>query len=221
MNDKKICFIMCVNNEMYVEECLHYINRLVIPDGYKIDVISIKEAKSMTEGYNAAMVATDAKYKIYMHQDVFLVKLDFIQDMLDVFSNPEVGMIGMVGAEKLSKDGCMWNGDRVGRIYSSNIVSTQLFIASDKQNKPYTEVEAVDGLFIATQYDIKWREDIFDGWDFYDVSQSEEFHRAGYKVVVPYMDIPWCLHDDGILNLEDYDKYRKRFLNEYKGEIIL
>lgn len=212
---------MCVNNEMYVEECLHYINRLVIPDGYKIDVISIKEAKSMTEGYNAAMVATDAKYKIYMHQDVFLVKLDFIQDMLDVFSNPEVGMIGMVGAEKLSKDGCMWNGDRVGRIYSSNIVSTQLFIASDKQNKPYTEVEAVDGLFIATQYDIKWREDIFDGWDFYDVSQSEEFHRAGYKVVVPYMDIPWCLHDDGILNLEDYDKYRKRFLNEYKGEIIL
>ena len=212
---------MCVNNEMYEEECLYYINHLVIPNGYEIDVISIKEAKSMTEGYNAAMVATDAKYKIYMHQDVFLVKLDFIQDMLDVFSNPEVGMIGMVGAEKLSKDGCMWNGDRVGRIYSSNIVSTQLFIASDKQNKPYTEVEAVDGLFIATQYDIKWREDIFDGWDFYDVSQSEEFHRAGYKVVVPYMDIPWCLHDDGILNLEDYDKYRKRFLNEYKGEIIL
>ena len=148
---------------MYEEECLYYINHLVIPNGYEIDVISIKEAKSMTEGYNAAMVATDAKYKIYMHQDVFLVKSDFIQDMLDVFSNPEVGMIGMVGAEKLSKDGCIWNGDRVGRIYSSNIVSTQLFVASDKQNKPYTEVEVVDGLFIATQYDVKWREDIFEG----------------------------------------------------------
>lgn len=216
MNDKKICFIMCVNNEMYEEECLYYINHLVIPNGYEIDVISIKEAKSMTEGYNAAMVATDAKYKIYMHQDVFLVKSDFIQDMLDVFSNPEVGMIGMVGAEELSKDGCMWNGDKVGRIYSSNIVSTQLFVASDKQNKPYTEVEAVDGLFIATQYDVKWREDIFDGWDFYDISQSEEFHRAGYKVVVPYMDKPWCLHDDGILNLGNYDKYRQIFLKEYK-----
>ena len=151
-----------------------------------------------------------------MHQDVFLVKSDFIQDMLDVFSNPEVGMIGMVGAEELSKDGCMWNGDRVGRIYSSNIVSTQLFVASDKQNKPYTEVEAVDGLFIATQYDVKWREDIFDGWDFYDISQSEEFHRAGYKVVVPYMDKPWCLHDDGILNLGNYDEYRQIFLKEYK-----
>lgn len=216
MNDKKICFIMCVNNEMYEEECLYYINHLVIPNGYEIDVISIKEAKSMTEGYNAAMVATDAKYKIYMHQDVFLVKSDFIQDMLDVFSNPEVGMIGMVGAEKLSKDGCIWNGDRVGRIYSSNIVSTQLFVASDKQNKPYTEVEVVDGLFIATQYDVKWREDIFDGWDFYYISQSEEFHRAGYKVVVPNMDKPWCLHDDGILNLENYDKYRQIFLKEYK-----
>ena len=41
---------MCVNNEMYEEECLYYINHLVIPNGYEIDVISIKEAKSMTEG---------------------------------------------------------------------------------------------------------------------------------------------------------------------------
>ena len=54
---------MCVNNEMYEEECLYYINHLVIPNGYEIDVISIKEAKSMTEGYNAAMVATDADRK--------------------------------------------------------------------------------------------------------------------------------------------------------------
>ena len=31
------------------------------------------------------------------------------------------------------------------------------------------EVEGVDGLLMATQYDIPWREDLFDGWDFYDL----------------------------------------------------
>lgn len=216
MNDKKISFIMCVNDAMYINECKYYIDKLIIPDGYSIDVITVKEANSMTQGYNAAMRTTDAKYKIYMHQDVFLVKSDFIYDMLEIFRDSQVGMIGMVGTEKLSQDGCMWNGDRVGRIYSSNITDTHLFVASEKRDKPYTEVEAVDGLFIATQYDVEWREDLFTGWDFYDISQSEEFHRVGYKVVVPYMDKPWCLHDDGIYNLKNYDKYRQIFLKEYK-----
>lgn len=51
---------------------------------------------------------------------------------------------------------------------------------------------------------------------FYDASQSEEFRRKGYKVVVPYMDSSWGIHDDGFLNLEKYNKYREIYLNEYK-----
>ena len=51
MNEKKFCFIMCVNSQFFYEECIRYIERLVIPDGYEIDVISITEARSMTEGY--------------------------------------------------------------------------------------------------------------------------------------------------------------------------
>lgn len=31
------------------------------------------------------------------------------------------------------------------------------------------------------------------------------------------MDKPWYLHNDGIFNLENYDKYRQIFLKEYKG----
>ena len=68
----------------------------------------------------------------------------------------------------------------------------------------------------ATQYDIEWREDIFTGWDFYDASQSMEFRKAGYKVIVPYMDKPWVIHDDGFLNLQEYEKYRKIYISEYK-----
>lgn len=51
---------------------------------------------------------------------------------------------------------------------------------------------------------------------FYDVSQGEEFRRNGYKVVVPYMDKSWCIHDDGFLNLSRYDEFRDIFLKEYK-----
>lgn len=75
MNDKKICFIICYNDDKYISECLHYINRLTVPDGYLLDVLTVKNADSMTSGYNAAMNETDAKYKIYMHQDVFMLIL--------------------------------------------------------------------------------------------------------------------------------------------------
>ena len=69
---------------------------------------------------------------------------------------------------------------------------------------------------MATQYDIPWREDIFTGWDFYDVSQSFEFRKAGYNVIVPPMTTPWCFHDEGVIELSSYYKTRDIFMKEYK-----
>ena len=214
-DEKKICFIMCVNDEMYEQECLRFINELEIPEGYTIEQLSIWEAESMTAGYNEAMKYSNAKYKIYLHQDVFIVNRKIISDILNVFQDETVGMLGVVGCLKLPENAIMWNGERVGRLYTSNIdeagegnIHTTL--------APFQEVETVDGLLIATQYDIPWREDVFTGWDFYDASQSMEFRRSGYKVVVPYMEKPWCIHDDGFLNLEYYYKWRDVFAKEYR-----
>lgn len=85
--------------------------------------------------------------------------------------------------------------------------------------KPYTSVQAIDGFLMATQTDILWREDTFTEWDFYDVSQSYEFRRAGYQVVVPYMERPWCMHDCGAINLENHYSWRDVFVQEYMGDL--
>ena len=73
MNSNKIAFIICTNDELYFNECLHYINHLSIPEGFTVDVISIENAEYMTKAYNEAMNQSDAKYKVYMHQDVFIL----------------------------------------------------------------------------------------------------------------------------------------------------
>ena len=135
-----------------------------------------------------------------------------ISDAASMFEDESIGMAGMVGSPKLPDHAVMWYGDRVGRIYTSNVVSAGISIMGGTET---LEVEAVDGLLIATQYDIPWREDLFTGWDFYDVSQSFEFRRKGYRVVVPAMADPWCIHDDGFLNLSNYYKERRKFLAEY------
>lgn len=214
MNNKKICFVMCSNKEHYEKECLRFISALEVPEGYTIEIRTVHGAESMAQGYNQAMYASDAKYKIYLHQDSFVVEPLFLKNLINVFSDQSVGMVGLVGSPAMPRDGVMWHSERVGCNFECNIIYAKncFYHTADK---PYTPVEAIDGFMMATQYDLPWRDDLFTGWDFYDVSQSYEFRRAGYQVVVPYMDRPWCLHDYGVMNLENYDYWRTIFLKEY------
>lgn len=214
----KFCFIICSNDSTYMEECLYHISRLNIPDGYSIDALSIGDAQSMAQGYNEGMSATNAKYKIYLHHDVFILYPDFLLSILKIFqSDSSVGMIGMVGSPKLCVSGVMWHGRLLGGIYTTLPIKQEPDVYQYNLEDGLHEVEVIDGLMMITAYDLPWREDIFDQWDFYDVSQSIEFRKAGYKVVVPEQHYPWCFHDDQErgLNVGRYDTARRKCLQEY------
>lgn len=213
MNPYKFCFIMCSNNPQYEHECIKYINNLTIPEGYEIEIKVIRDASSITSGYNRGMLSSNAKYKIYLHQDTFIINKDFLNCLLKGFNDEATGMIGIIGTPQLDPSCVMWLGNRVGKLVSNCIYHT-VKAAIGEITSP-TEVEAIDGLLMATQYDIPWRDDIFKGWDYYDISQSFEFRKAGYKVMVLPADEPWCFHDDGILELSEYYKTRDIFMQEY------
>ena len=212
MDKQKIAFITCVNDETEYAECRYYLGRLHVPDRYAVDIISIREASSMTAGYNSAMRDSDAKYKVYLHQDVFIKEQDFIQHMLEVFSHDEqVGMMGVVGKRETGStvfDMMQWD---TGKVICSNVIMNW--------ERPgdgfYTEVTVADGLLLATQYDIPWREDIFDKWDFYDLSQCVEFKKAGYKVVIPHQEKIWCCHGGVFSELVNYYDQYDLFFWEY------
>ncbi len=217
MNEHKIAFIIATNNEQYFAECAYYIERLSVPEGYETDVIAVREAKSICEAYNAAMHSSDARYKVYLHQDVFLINTNFIQDIMDAFAlDPEVGMLGIIGAQNLPPDAYAFNSWDTGGTLLFNGNNGGIRMHDNEEGLNY--VSAIDGMLMITNHDIEWREDIFDGWDFYDLSQSMEFWSAGYKLAVPYQKSPWCMHDLYHLGLEKYDHYRKVFCNTYHDE---
>lgn len=162
MQTKLITFIICVNNEMYYEECTYYINRLVLPKGYDIDMIAIREADSMCAAYNAGMQSSDAKYKIYMHQDVMIREVHFLEYMIELFAqNENVGMIGMIGGTKMPKTGVTYRAWNVGMVDCRDPDMAYFMAGAKDMKREDTIVEAVDGLLIATQYDVPWREDLF------------------------------------------------------------
>lgn len=217
MNDKKIAFISCINDHELYDEAQYYISQLVIPTGYTVETIAIENAPSMTAGYNQGMKASDAKYKVYLHQDTFIINKNFIEDILRLFDQDQsIGMIGVAGCRNIPSNGVWWEDPyKVGKVYDSHTGSIDLLNFSEVFGD-YEPVQGIDGLIMITQYDIPWREDLFKGWHFYDLSQCREFALQGYKVVVPNQEDPWIIHDCDIVNVQNsFDKYRQVFLDTY------
>ncbi len=194
MNNQKIAFITCVNDEAEYTECRYYIEKLHIPEGYCTDIIGIREAISMAQGYNVGMGSTDARYKVYLHQDTFIKNVDFIKELLRIFTyDVKIGLLGVIGNTNIKKGG----------------VSLNTITAWDTGKI----VES----FRKWNCGIPLQQDIFDGWHFYDISQSMEFRKAGYKIAVPWQKETWCYHDGEYSQkgMEAYSDYYGRFVSEY------
>ena len=225
LDEHKIAFISSVNNENEYAVCKNAISRLIVPNGYQVEILAVINAKSMTEAYTKGMNASDAKYKIYLHQDVFCINTKLISNLLEIFqSNSSIGMIGLAGSASLSHEWPVWwnapkehlFGCVLHRICSKNKIVKDCYGEVPGGQGDYISVAAIDGLFMASQYDLPWRTDLFHGWHFYDISQSREFINAGYDVVIPHYDKPWCIHDCDIKPIGDsYYENMEIFKNYY------
>ena len=219
VNNYKIACITCVNNEKMYTQVLEYMKMLIVPAGFTVEYIAIRDASSMAEGYNRAMYQSDAKYKVYLHQDLFVINRKFFIDIIRLFQcNSAVGIIGVAGASDLPDNIIWWlSGKQYGKMH-------HIFIEEDRiDTKIFGEIKGqyaltwvVDGAIMATQYDVPWREDLFDGWHFYDISQCVEMKLRGYDTIVPNQVEAWCVHASGDHPLpQEFFFYRDVFKKHY------
>lgn len=216
-NDRKICFISCVNDEKMYSMSTERLKELDVPPGMTTEYMAVRDAVSMCAGYQQAMEQSDAKYKIYLHQDVLILDELFLVRLVELFScNQLCGIAGVVGSSNLPANGVWWEGRRLGAIVDDCHDSMIEYRYDGAEvSRP---AMALDGLLLATQYDVPWRCDIFDGWHFYDVSACMEFRRAGYQAVVMGQPETSCAHLCGEVSIEGYLHYHEIFLHEYGGE---
>lgn len=193
----------------------------MIPEGYEIETIAIENADSLTSGYNNAMKKSDAKYKVYLHQDNYILNNKFLYHVISLFEKyPTLGMLGVLGAKRIPGINGWPSSVAYGTLYHSMRGKGNVDLLRYKNVRNEIEkVLAVDGIIMATQYDLEWREDLFKGWHFYDISQSLEFIKAGYDIGVPRQRTPWCFHDCGVLKVDGYEENRNILLQQYKEYI--
>lgn len=216
MQNRKIAFILCVNDEAYYQECFFYINRLQLPEGFEVEIFPVRQAGSIFQGYQQAMEQTGAKYKIYMHQDVFLINPNFLVEMIGLFErHPQAALAGVMGAEGISADRRFYRSWNLGNVVGCN--EKKAFL--NDLDRAEVKARVLDGMLLMTSVDLPWRADALSGWDFYDISQSLEFGEAGYEIWIPEQREPWCIHDCGYLNLTGYDDALVEFLKVYGNKL--
>lgn len=220
MSAGKIAFITCVSDPARYLRSLRTWRALQVPHGCEVEYIPVADAESLASGYNRAMGATDARYKVYVHQDVSIVYASFLERLVGLFGRYDrLGMLGVVGAKDVPASGVWWNSPRkYGMVFGDPTGAMALLKYADVAGE-YERVRAIDGLLMATQYDVRWREDLFKGWHYYDLSQCAEFEKAGFEVGVPRQETPWCVHECGISTMTGFEENRRIFVDYYRDWI--
>lgn len=212
----KVDFIICTNSDLWFSECERYIENLIVPENFEISILGITEASGMAEGYEEGRNSSEADYKVYLHQDVFIINRHFIEDIDAIFrADDRIGIIGVLGNDDVHDQSFNYGTWKWGETICCN-GTRQLRMGNEKIAGQYNAADCLDGMILATRYDVPWREDIFTGWHFYDRSVCLEYKRRGYLCVVPRQEFPWCIHACGASDLIGWNDSLSVYLNEYQ-----
>ncbi len=205
LDPNAIAFLTLVDDETQYATCLTYLDALQMPSGYTVERIAVVGAASMAEGYQRAMEASTAQYKIYVHQDVYLVHRELLPELVRLFrTHPRLGMVGVVGTTRMPAKGIWWVNKFhcFGRLWEyrqetgfpGSLLGRRLHLSRFRSFAgDYLPAVAVDGLFMATQYDMRWTSPL-RGFLLYDQVQAVEFIKAGFEVGITRQEAVWCLH---------------------------
>lgn len=223
MNDKKIAVIIYGTKDNIPLEIAESLWNLKVPENYSLDILYCKK-QSMGDdvtkfsAYDLTMRKSDAKYKIYLDENVVVINENFISDLLKIFQSDEtIGIVGLSGAIELSTHGIsLYSSKRYGKYLLGD---QKIFKNWGDDSDNYREVDIVDGFFFATQYDISWQHDLFED-DFFGFSAQcvESKKRGGYKAVVANQNEPWIWLKINDLQIDETG--RKNFLEKYSADIF-
>jgi GT2 family glycosyltransferase len=230
LNPRAIAFLTLVNNETQYAICRRYLDALQIPAGYSVERVAVYGATSMAEGYQRAMEASTARYKLYVHQDAYLVHQGLLPELVHLFETyPRLGLVGVVGATRLPSKAIWWLNNafhtygrlreyfRPGGFPASLYLRRRVLHFSRFRSVvgDYQPAAVVDGLFLATQNDLPWANSL-GGFELYDHVQALEFIKAGLEVGIARQEAIWCLHwgppetrSREQLRLRDDDMFRR------------
>lgn len=208
MNPNKFCFIACISSDDADMQIAQNLCDLSVPEGYEIEYLGVREAPSIAAGYNEAIDATDACYKIFVKESAQIFDADILTKILSIFEkDKKIDAIGVLGTDKMPTDMVLQHGTMYG------VAAADIFdVAGD-----YIEVICISDDFMVIKGDYRFDDISFDGSSFYNVAICADILRNRKKIVVANQDTPWLSEYSSPEYDENFEKYRRKALEKFSG----
>jgi hypothetical protein len=213
-----ISIIMCsVDENKFVRAAGSYRTRFA---GFAHEIIAIRDAKSLCEGYNRGAAQARGDILVFSHDDIELVAPDFADRLVGHLEHWDG--VGVAGTSRLVSA----NWAHAGQPYVHGHVLHQppgeqgfILLAAGCNAPVMQSIEALDGVFIAVRRAVweamRFDEQNFDGFHLYDIDFSYRAARAGYRLAVP-LDLSIIHQSTGSYRQEWY-RYARRFEAKFAG----
>ncbi|PLR78238.1 hypothetical protein CU633_06900 [Bacillus sp. V3-13] len=212
-SNKQICFIYQVKDERKFLESIEYIKALHVPEDHAIEIITIHHPNEVND-------KTNANYKIFISEDVFILDKNFLLQLIKVFNDDSsLGLLGVAGS-KIIPESLIWleSNHKVGQFYTSRQGHISRIAYSESTNDLYEEVSLLEGSLLATQLNFDYlsfnKEEIL-----FNVELSLETAKKEFRVGVINNDEPFVLLDKPLGKFKrgsHYKEAKQAIVNHYE-----
>ena len=214
-DERKIAVLARKTDQARYDFCMFSLQNAGWPAGYAVEYFTIDAVRPYAAQVNKVLAVTDAKYKIYINDDVCLVRKQAIEEMLAIFQDESIGMLGVVGSQSLPVGGNLMDSPyKRGVIYlpAEGDVSEMRFgdAAGD-----VVDVRCLLPSFFATQRDFSWDECDYKRQYYAVLAHCRAMEISGGRVVVPLPAEVWCAYQVKEVSFDADEGERKRFLAAY------
>ena len=211
--EKKIAVLLHKSREGRYEICMESLRNMNWPDGYEAELFVITQDRPYAVQANEIMTAADAKYKIYINDDLCLVHPQMIEEMLNLFQDDSIGMIGILGSTSLPVS---------GSVMDSPYKSGAVYIPSEKdlsELRFHETSEAADVRFLlpslfATQRDVPWDE-AYEKQYYAVLAYCRGMEESGVRIVVPHPQEIWCTYQEKSIAFDANEADRKTYFSRH------
>lgn len=213
--EKRFAFFVRKSNEVYCSACLESLQTLRVPLGYEVEIFTLAAEKPYAEQVNRALALSSAGFKIYINDDVCLVRPDMLAEILQIFENKSIGMVGFMGSRSLPADGNVLGvEDKQGAFYIPMERNLSEMRFGENSTESLADVRFVLPSLFATQMDLSWDE-VYETQYYAVLAQCRKFEEAGRRIVVSLAQDIWCAYQSRNIAFDAEEDDRTRFFARY------
>lgn len=185
-----ISIIICSRTQNISENFSENIKKTIGCDYELIVIDNSQNQYSIFEAYNLGIDKSKGEYLCLMHDDILIHTIGWGGIINTIFrGDNQIGLIGVAGSKIKTKSPSAWWNCSEGH---KAIHIIQHFKDKEKEkwdfgfnNETYTEVVAIDGVFMAMRKDKRIHFNAkMTGFHNYDLNISFEYKKYGYEIIV-------------------------------------